>query len=140
MEYENIKARCIEAYRDIYKDSLCFDYCKVPKEMRIRLLEDEEYIAETKAAKAELYLDQLKKLNSILNHNDGIRVDEKNRESSQVILKALEMKNKLLFQDLAIDQDESKALNVSFIAMTREEFIAFDTVDVYEGENNIDDS
>ena len=43
------------------------------------------------------------------------------------------MKNKLLFQDLMIDADESNALNISFTAMSKEDFEKLDSVEIFYG-------
>ena len=57
--YEELRSDVIEAYKIVYKDSVAMDACKVPKDVRIRMLDDPEYIAETKAIKAHLFIDQL---------------------------------------------------------------------------------
>ena len=46
------------------------------------------------------------------------------------------MKQKLLLEDLNINKDESNALNVSFIAMSQEDFEKLETVEVNKGSNN----
>lgn len=132
--YEKLREDVIKQYRVLYKDTLAMDLCKVPKDVRIRMLEDPEYIAETKAIKAHLFVEQLDTLDNILaenyNHSDrGI-------DMSGTILKALEMKQKLLLEDLNITKDESNALNVAFIAMSREDFEALETVEVNHGGNS----
>jgi len=43
------------------------------------------------------------------------------------------MKNKLLFQDLMVDADESNALNVTFTAMSKEDFEKLDSVEIFYG-------
>lgn len=134
--YEEIRDLCIEKFRTIYKDSLVFDYCKVDKQTRIRLLEDEKYIKETKAAKASLFIDQLEVLDNVL--SGYYANSEKPQDQSGVVLKALEMKNKLLLEDLNVTKDESNALNVTFVAMSREDFEALDTVEINEGGNSVE--
>ena len=46
------------------------------------------------------------------------------------------MRNKLLFEDLNVTKDDSNALNVTFTAMTREDFEALSTVEVHQGGNS----
>ena len=132
--YEELRSDVIDKFRIVYKDSVAMDACKVPKDVRIRMLEDPEYIAETKAIRAGLFVEQLNMLDRVLaedfNHSD------KGTDVSGVILKALEMKQKLLLEDLNITKDESNALNVAYIAMTKEDFEALDTVEVSAGSNN----
>lgn len=134
-EYEELRKKCIESFKTIYKDSLVFDYNEVPKDVRIRLLEDPIYIAKTKALKAGLFIEQLDILNNVL---AGSYQGEKQTDQSGVILKALELKNKLLLEDLNVTKDESTALNVTYVAMTREDFEALETVEVSEGGNSVE--
>lgn len=132
--YEELREAVIEKFRIVYKDSVAMDACKVPKDIRIRMLEDPEYIAETKAIKAHLFIDQLEELDSVISG----RYDnsEKGSDRSATVLRCLELKQKLLLEDLNVTKDESNALNVAFIAMSREDFEALDTVEVSHGGNS----
>lgn len=134
LSYEELRKQVIKQYKVLYKDALAMDICKVPKDVRIRMLEDPEYIAETKAIKAHLFVEQLETLDNVLaenyNHSD------KGTDVSGVILKALEMKQKLLLEDLNITKDESNALNIAFVAMSQEDFDSLETVEVNKGGNN----
>ena len=134
-DYEKLRDKCIEIFKIVYKDSLAFDYNEVPKDVRIRLLEDPIYIAKTKAIKAGLFIEQLNILDGVL---AGAYQGEKSTDQSGNVLKALEMKNKLLLEDLNVTKDESTALNVTYIAMTREDFEALETVEVSEGGNSVE--
>lgn len=132
-EYENIRDKVISQFKILYKDTLAMDICEVPKDIRIRLLEDEVYLAKTKAIKAGLFKEQLETLNDVLagNYNNSDRASD----MSGTILKALEMKNKLLLEDLNVNKDESNALNVAYIAMSKEDFEKLETVEINEGGN-----
>lgn len=132
--YEELRADVIAKYRIVYKDSVAMDACKVPKDIRIRMLDDPEYIAETKAIKASLFIDQLDILDGVLggSYSDPEKVGDR----SATVLKALEMKQKLLLEDLNVTKDESNALNVTYIAMSREDFEALETVEINEGGNS----
>lgn len=134
-EYEELRTKCIESFKILYKDSLVFDYNEVPKDVRIRLLDDPIYLAKTKALKAGLFIEQLDILNNVL---AGSYQGEKQTDQSGVILKALELKNKLLLEDLNVTKDESNALNVTYVAMSREDFEALETVEVSEGGNSVE--
>lgn len=135
-EYEELRDKVISKYKVIYKDALAMDMCEVPKEVRIRMLDDEYYITKTKAIKANLFAEQLETLDKVL---AGTYANtEKPTDQSANILKALDMKQKLLLEDLNITKDESNALNVTFIAMSREDFMACETVEVSEGGNSIE--
>ena len=134
LTYEELRENVIKQYRILYKDALAMDICKVPKDIRIRMLEDPEYIAETKAIKAHLFVEQLETLDNVLAEN--YNHSEKGTDVSGVILKALEMKQKLLLEDLNITKDESNALNVTFVAMNREDFESLETVEIKAGGNS----
>lgn len=110
------------------------DACKVPKDVRIRMLEDPEYIAETKATKAYLFINQLEELDNVIagNYDNS----EKGSDRSATVLRCLELKQKLLLEDLNVTKDESNALNVSFIAMSKEDFEALDSVEINQGGNS----
>lgn len=135
-EYEELRAKCIESFHVIYKDSLVFDYNEVPKDVRVRLLEDPIYVAKTKALRAGLFIEQLQILDGVL--AGSYANTEKPTDQSSTVLKALEMKNKLLLEDLNVTKDESTALNVTYIAMSREDFEAMETVEVSEGGNSVE--
>lgn len=131
-EYEALRDKVIAKYRILYKDALAMDLCEVPKDVRIRMLDDSYYINKTKAIKANLFAEQLETLDSVIS---GSYSTEETKDRSQVVLKALEMKEKLLLEDLNVTKDESNALNVTFVSMNKEDFEANDTVEVFEGGN-----
>ena len=131
-EYERLRDKVISKYKILYKDSLAMDACEVPKETRIRLFEDEIYLAKTKAIKATLFEGQLNILNGIL---AGVYAEE-GKDNSATLLKALEMKQKLLLEDLNVVKDDSNAVNVTFMSMNKEDFENLDVVEINEGSNN----
>ena len=132
--YEKLRSDVIDKFKIVYKDAVAMDACKVPKETRLRMLEDPEYIAETKAIKAHLFIDQLEELDKIVvgTYDNS----EKGSDRSATVLRCLELKQKLLLEDLNVNKDESNALNITFIAMSREDFEALDTVEVNHGGNS----
>lgn len=134
LSYEELREKVISKYKILYKDALAMDICEVPKDVRIRMLDDPIYIAKTKAIKANLFVEQLNILDNVLAEN--YNHSEKGTDVSGTILKALEMKQKLLLEDLNITKDESNALNVAFIAMTKEDFEATSTVEINQGGNS----
>lgn len=132
-EYEELRDKVISKFRILYKDALAMDMCEVPKDIRIRLLDDEVYLTKTKAIRASLFAQQLETLDAVL--AGSYANSEKPTDQSTTVLKALEMKQKLLLEDLNITKDDSNALNVAFTAMSREDFEALGTVEVHEGGN-----
>lgn len=133
VEYEELRDKVITKYKILYKDSMAMDMCEVPKEVRVRMLQDEYYITKTKAIKASLFAQQLETLDSVL--AGSYASTEKPTDTSGTVLKALEMKQKLLLEDMNVNKDETNALNVTFIAMSKEDFEALETVEINEGSN-----
>lgn len=132
-EYEDLREKVIKKYKVVYKDSVAMDACEVPKDVRIRMLEDPYYVTKTKAIKASLFIDQLDALDKVIS---GMYDDsEKGSDRSATVLRCLELKQKLLLEDLNVNKDETNALNVTFVAMSREDFEALDTVEINEGSN-----
>lgn len=132
--YEELREEVIKKFGIVFKDSVAMDACKVPKDIRIRMLEDPEYIAETKALKANLFVEQLDELDNVI--SGAYDNSEKGSDRSATVLRCLELKQKLLLEDLNINKDESNALNVAYIAMSKEDFEALETVEVNKGGNN----
>lgn len=133
-EYSKLREEVIKKYRIVYKDSVAMDACKVPKEVRIRMLEDPTYLAETKAIKAFLFINQLNELDNVI--SGSYDTSERGTDRSATVLKCLELKQKLLLEDLNVTKDDSNALNVAFTAMSREDFEALSTVEVHQGGNS----
>ena len=134
LSYEELRDNVIDKYRILYKDALAMDMCEVPKDVRLRLLDDPIYLSKTKAIKAGLFVQQLETLDAVL--AGAYNNSEHPTDQSNVVLKALEMKQKLLLEDLNVTKDESNALNVAFIAMSKEDFEALETVEVNHGGNS----
>lgn len=132
--YEELRSDVIDKFRIVFKDALAMDACKVPKEVRIRMLEDPVYIAETKAHRANLFISQLEELDNVIagNYDNS----EKGSDRSATVLRCLELKQKLLLEDLNVTKDESNALNVTFVPMNREDFEALETVEIKAGGNS----
>ena len=132
--YEELRSDVIDKFKIVYKDAVAMDACKVPKDLRLRMIDDPVYIAETKAIKAHLFIDQLEELTNII--AGTYDNSEKGSDRSATVLRCLELKQKLLLEDLNVNKDESNALNVAYIAMTKEDFEALDSVEVNHGGNS----
>ena len=132
-EYETLRSKVIDKFKVLYKDALAMDLCEVPKDVRIRLLDDPVYNAKTKAIRAQMFATQLETLDKVI---AGAYTTDNTKDQSGSVLKALEMRNKLLFEDLNVTKDDSNALNVTFTAMTKEDFEALSTVEVHKGGNS----
>ena len=131
-EYEKLREQCIDKFKVIPKDQIVFDACEVPKEMRLRLLDDSIYISKTKAIRANLFIDNIRILDKAI---AGTFAGGKDTDQTGNVLKASEIKNRILFDELNVNKDDSNALNVVFTAMNKADFDALDTVEVNEGSN-----
>lgn len=134
LTYEELREQVIKKYKILYKDELAMDICEVPKDVRLRMLDDPYYIAKTKAIKAGLFEEQLELLTNII--SGSFDNSEHPSDRSATVLRALELKQKLLLEDLNVTKDESNALNVTFISMNREDFEALETVEIKVGGNS----
>ena len=132
-EYEELRSNAIKYYGKVFKDKIAFDAAKVDDKTRLRLLQDPTYIMETHALKAKLFISQIDELDEAIS---TAKMNDDGKDHSASILKAIEMKQKILLDDININQDESAAMNITFIAMTKEEFENQDTIEINEGSND----
>ena len=130
-EYEKIREKAISNFKLVPKDTIVFDLCEIPKDIRVKLLEDPYYVSKTKSSRAQSFIEQIETLDNVIAgvYNNS----EKPSDTSGTVLKALEMKQRLLFEDLNVTKDETNALNVMFIAMSSKE-----TVEVHKGSSTVD--
>jgi len=129
MTYEEIRQACIESFKYLYRDDLTFDLNFVPKNLRIKLSEDLYYRRYTNAYRAVFYGQQLQQLQDI--QNQGF-VSADGKDNTRNILSALQQQQELIFRNLTEADDDSK-INIAFIALTREEFMQDDKVEVFVG-------
>ena len=129
ISYEELRQRCIDDFALLYRDDLAFDLNCVPKKTRIKLSEDPVYKMKTKAVLAKMYGEQIHTLQDIKNIP---LVSEDGKDNTRTILSALQQQNDLIFKNLA-DADDSSRINITFMAMTKEDFLADDNVDVFIG-------
>ena len=132
-EYIRLREACISTFKTVCKDSIAFDINEVPQELRIMLLQDQEYLKKTKAYKGLLFKTQLETLDAVIAEEYG---DEKKGTAPSDIMKAIEMKNKILFSDMNIDADESNALNITMQFYSREEMDTMETVTAFTSGSN----
>lgn len=129
MSYEEIRQACIESFKYLYRDDLTFDLNCVPKNLRIKLSEDPYYRKYTNAYRAAFYGQQLQQLQDI--QNQGF-VSAEGKDNTRNVLSALQQQQELIFRNLTDADDDSK-INIAFIALTREEFMQDEKVEVFIG-------
>ena len=136
VEYEKLREKAIHNFKLVPKNTIVFDLCEIPKDIRVKLLKDPYYVSKTKSSRAQSFIEQIETLDNVIAgvYNNS----EKPSDTSGTVLKALEMKQRLLFEDLNVTKDETNALNVTFIAMSKEDFDAKETVEIHKSSAAVD--
>jgi len=153
--------KVIESYRKLLNQGMALDVCRVQGKMRAMILRDSEFIKETRAIRAEKYLNELNEIEDIYQAAtrmgqddddyddraasgrdlmDGRKRRPSDRKKSNdkdalaMQLKAASMRRELmsLTADDASDNEES-AVNFFFTALTREEMEMMKQVEVNHG-------
>jgi hypothetical protein len=157
---------CIIAYEKLNSDSMALDYCKITdKRLRILILDDEEYKAETRSIYARQRLEEIEEVEHLAwlagaeddyteEETDGegefVHPSEREKVSAKKIttadkdmlnmrFKAAQLKRDMLKDMANIAGDtERDAVNFMFIPIAREEFEKLLTVEISEGSNDAD--
>ena len=133
-DYEKLREACIDSFKYVYKDSIAFDMNECSKEERTLLLQDPQYISATKAAKALMFAKDLKVYQGVI---DGEYGDPEKDLSPSDVMKAVEMRRKILFNDLNIDADESNQINIITTYLSKEDMEKMEIVTSFsEGKAN----
>lgn len=153
--------KVIESYKKLLNQGMALDVCRVQGKMRAMILRDSEFIKETRAIRAEKYLNELNEIEDIYqaatrmgqdddDYDDraasgrdlmdgrkrkpGDRKKSNDKDALAMQLKAASMRRELmsLTADDASDNEES-AVNFFFTALTREEMEMMKQVEVNHG-------
>lgn len=153
--------KVIESYKKLLNQGMALDVCRVQGKMRAMILRDSEFIKETRAIRAEKYLNELNEIEDIYQAatrmgQDGDDYDDRaasgrdlmdgrkrksgdkkksnDKDALAMQLKAASMRRELmsLTADDASDNEES-AVNFFFTALTREEMETMKQVEVNHG-------
>ena len=136
-------------YEKLLNSGMALDACRVQGKMRAMILQDERYIRETRAIKAQKYLGELDDIDRIIKSADrmvyGDGDDDGRGGSSRLEKDALAMKlrgaqmRRELLQLTAADSDnEDDGLNFFFCPISPEEMERMKRVEVHRG--SADDS
>ena len=131
LPYEKVRDLCVDAYSRVYRDDIAFELHAVPKSLAVRLLDDPVYKSRTRSMRAKMYASQISTLTAVERGEYG----GDTKDQSRSILSALQAKNELIFRNLS-DAGEDDKLNIEFIAMTREDFMADDKTEVHIGSSS----
>lgn len=147
---------CIAAYEKLPNDGLVLDYCKISdRKLRVMILNDPEYKAETRNIYARQKfeeLEDLEHLEDLAAGKDGkdddhyeLRDGKKEKITSvdkdvlNIRLKTAQMKRELRAELSNLPGDNEKdTVNFMFIPITREEFEKLLSVEIHHGTNDAD--
>ena len=135
LSYEEIREICVSAFKTVGRDDLVFDLNMIDKPLRVKLLSDPVYKARTKAIRAKEFRKQISTLHGVL---DGKYIGDDTGDQSKNKLAAVSALNDLIFQDVN-KSDEDAKLNLEFIAMSRQEFIDDEKVEIQLGDGEAGD-
>lgn len=137
----------LEAFELLLNDSMALDYCGITGKDRKMILNDSEFIRESKRIKAGKYIEEIKDINDLVKSlgrtssaDDNCRVGATDEDPSKII--NLKMKVGTLRREILSlttndkESEESESLNVFFIDVTREEFERMQNVEIHEGDEN----
>lgn len=153
--------KVIESYKKLLNQGMALDVCRVQGKMRAMILRDSEFIKETRAIRAEKYLNELNEIEDIYQaatrmgqddddyddraasgrdlmdgrkRKSGDKKKSNDKDALAMQLKAASMRRELmsLTADDASDNEES-AVNFFFTALTREEMEMMKQVEVNHG-------
>ena len=143
--FDELVSKCIDMYSKLLNSGMALDACRVQGKMRAMVLQDERYIRETRAIKAEKYLGELDDIDRIIKSADRMVYgdDDDGRGSSKLEKDALAMKlrgaqmRRELLQLTAADSDnEDDGLNFFFCPVSAEEMERMKRVEVHRGSND----
>jgi hypothetical protein len=156
-EYRALVHACVETYREIPDSKSALDINGVSGKLRVQILNDPEYVKETRSIHAKLQMAELKELDAILSatsmlmsDNDGFDVFNRDMNKTKrnaktdvdkdvldMRLKVAQAKRKVL-DDLSKNGDDSEKDNINFcfIGMTRKEIEDGILNEVHEGNDD----
>jgi hypothetical protein len=147
---------CIAAYARTYNDKLSLDYNQVMGKMRSMVLDDEEYQKQTRSLRARRIIEEAEELDALEALAEGIddydeddpdSYDPRKKKSKktsadkdEINLRfklAQERRSFLKLDSRSDETDETEALNLFFVPVTREEMAKLETAEINDGEYNV---
>jgi len=157
--FRALVGNCVRAYEKLSNDGLALDYCKVAdKKLRVMILNDEEYRAETKNIYAKQRLEEMEEVEYLasLAANDGMDDDEDDdhyaprdgerkpkkitgadKDLINMRFRAAQMKRELRAELSKVEGDnERDAVNMMTVLVTREEMENLVLIDINDGSDD----
>jgi hypothetical protein len=145
---------CIMAYEKLPNDRIAMDYCKVTGKLRAMVMDDETYIKETRNIYARQRLEEFEEFEYLKAAASGEEEGDANRDPRgrgaegrrtaidrdmlNIRFRAAQHKREILADINRETGDvEKDAVNIFFVAMSREEFTRLEAVEAYQGSGDI---
>lgn len=136
----------LEAFQLLLNDSMALDFCGITGKERKIILNDPDFIRESRRLKAEKYVEEIKDINGIIkslgkgNCDENARFSEGDEDPTKILtlkMKVTAMRREMLsLSSSDKEADESDSLNIFFIDVSKEEFEKMVNVEVHEGDSN----
>jgi hypothetical protein len=156
--FRRLTRNCVAAYARTYNDKLALDYNQVIGKMRALVLDDAEYKKQTRGIRARRIIEEAEELeelaalargeDALADEDDPDKYDtrpgsKKGKKSAadkdEINLRFKVAQERRIFLNLnanAEEADESEALNLFFVPVTREEAERLDTVEANDGDGD----
>jgi hypothetical protein len=146
--FDALVTKCIDMYAKLLNSGMALDACRVQGKMRAMVLQDERYIRETRAIKAEKYLGELDDIDRIIKSADRMVYGDDDdgrgggskleKDALAMKLRGAQMRRELLQLTAADSDNEDDGLNFFFCPVSPEEMERMKRVEVHRG--SADDS
>lgn len=146
--FDALVTKCIDMYAKLLNSGMALDACRVQGKMRAMVLQDERYIRETRAIKAEKYLGELDDIDRIIRSADRMVYGDDDdgrgggskleKDALAMKLRGAQMRRELLQLTAADSDNEDDGLNFFFCPVSPEEMERMKRVEVHRG--SADDS
>lgn len=146
--FDALVSKCIDMYSKLLNSGMALDACRVQGKMRAMVLQDERYIRETRAIKAEKYLGELDDIDRIIRSADRMVYGDDDdgrgggskleKDALAMKLRGAQMRRELLQLTAADSDNEDDGLNFFFCPVSPEEMERMKRVEVHRG--SADDS
>lgn len=144
----------IAAFAKLQDDTRALDYIGVRGRFRPLILKDEKYIVETRRLKAKMFMEEVDQVEDLIqeldetepaeeeydvrNPKQAAEYERDKKDQLNMRLKLMSMRRELLSLNKESRAEEADAVNVYYIAMTREEFEKMQNVEIHLGSKGDD--
>ena len=136
----------LEAFELLLNDSMALDFCGITGKDRKLILNDSDFIRESRKIKAKKYIEEIKDINDLVKSlgrtgsDDNARFSDGDEDPTKII--NLKMKVGTLRREILSltsndkENEESESLNIFFIDISREEFEKMMNVEIHDGDSD----